>query len=71
MTIFVPTEDWTSNVFTLDESFFGKREFDRLKCITAYVNTGHASVSASLPEIVDPSDQLFLPGKSKQANKDY
>ena len=41
-TIFVPTEDWTSNIYTPNQSLFGKHKFYQLKYINAYVDTEHA-----------------------------
>ena len=58
--VFLPTEDWKSNLSTPNQFLFAKLEFDRLKCITAYVNTVQASVSASLQEIVDSSTWRFF-----------
>ena len=63
-TIFVPTEDWPSNLSTPSQSLFGKREFYRLKYIRAYVETAHASAVKSEPRLL-----ALPPGSSSPVNQ--
>ena len=63
-TIFVPTEDWQSNLSTPSQSLFGKREFYRLKYIRAYVETAHASAVKALPGLL-----AVPPGSSSPVNQ--